>query len=175
MKFRLCYLLFVCLIFSSCDTLTEGESVFLDVELDGICFEVNSIQNGVQVTVLSDPSTVLDIGPALARDNLSREDVIGARLTEATLRLIFPVESDFTIIEDAELSVTGSGGSRQVASLSTFSPSRSASLNANSNDISNIVGATSFQASLQFNGATSVSERVVIEGSITIRVEVQEL
>lgn len=147
----------------------------MDVELDGICFEVNGIQNGVQVTVLSDPNTVLDIGPALSRDNLSREDVIGARLTEANLRLIFPVESDFTIIEDASLSVNGSGGSREVASLATFSPSRSASLSSNNNDISNIVGATSFQASLQFDGASTLSERVVIEGSITIRVEVQEL
>ena len=175
MNYRLIYLLLVCFIFSSCDTLTDGESVFLRVELDEICFEVNRIQDGVQVTVLSDASNVLDIGPALARDNLSKEDVIGARLTEATVRLIFPVESDLSIIEDAALSLTAFGTSRQVAGLSTLPSSRNASLAPTNSDVSSIVSASTFQATLQFDGASDINERVVIEGSITIEVEVQDL
>ena len=175
MNYRQICLLLVCILLSSCDTLTEGESVFLLVELDEICFEVDRIQEGVPVTVLSDANTVLDIGPALARDNLSKEDVIGARLTEATVRLIFPVESDLTIIEDAQLSLTSGGTSRQVASLSTLPSSRNASLAPSDSDVSSIVQATSFQASLRFDGASDINERTVIEGSITIQVEVQEL
>ena len=175
MKSRLAYLVFVCVLFSGCDTLTDPESVFLSVEIDEICFEVDRLQNGILVSVLSDANTVLDIGPALARDNLSKDDVIGARLTDANLRLIFPVESNLTIIEDAELNLIGSSGARQVAALATFPASRNASLTPSSTDVSSIVRAASFQASLQFDGASDVNERVVIEGSITIEVEVQDI
>ena len=176
MNLRLYIVLAVCLFFSSCDTLTqEGESVFLRVELEEICFEVNGIENGTQVTVVSDGSTILDIGPALATNNLNREDVVGATLESATLRLIFPVESNLNIIEDAQLSLLSSSGSRQVASEASFASTRNASMTPNNNNIANIVSPSTFQASLQFDGASQISERVVIEGSIIIEVEVQEL
>ena len=158
---------------SGCDTLIEEDDpLFLLIEFDELCFEVSSISDGGDVSIALSSADVLDIGPSLDRENFTKDDVIGAEVTSANLRMVFPIESDLSIIRDARLTV---GGSRTVATATTFSSSRSASLNLTGENIASIVRGTNFQAGLSFTGTADVSERVVIEGSITIQVEVEEL
>ena len=167
-----CLLLLLILI-GGCDTLIEEDDpLFLLIEFDEVCFEVNSITDGGSVTISLDNADLLDIGPFLTRENFTKDEVVSAEVTSANLRLVFPIEQDLNIISDARLTL---GGNTTVATATTFGASRSASLSLTGNNVASIVRGTNFQAGLSFTGEADISERVVIEGSITIQVEIEEL
>ena len=170
---RTAWLFLAFFLINGCDTLIEEDDpIFLLVEFDEICFEINSISTGGDVTISLSGSDLLDIGPFLDRENFTKDDVVRAEVTAANLRLVFPINTDLSIIEDARLTV---GGSRTVATSSSFSGTRSASLTLTGDNIASVVRGTNFPAALSFTGTQNVSERVVIEGSMTIQVEVEEL
>ena len=163
---------------SGCDSLTDGsgESIFLNTTIEDICFELSSISNGQSVSVGAVAADAIDIGPFLDQQNFSKSDVVGAQVTSVRLRMIFPIQESLASIRDVTVRLSStSGGGTAVASLSTFSDSRSANLETNGASVSSIVSGTSFQAILDLTGASNISEDVVIEAEIAIQVEVAGL
>ncbi len=173
------YSVFVALVLlSSCDTLDTGsdDSILLNTTIEELCFEFSGITAGQAASALANAEDSIDLGPFLDGQNFDKSDILSAEVTSAQLRMIFPIEASLSAIRDVSLQLTSGGGNTvQVASAASLGDTRRASLTTAPTDIGNLAASSSFRAALSFEGATSISEDVVIEGEIVIRVEVAGL
>ena len=164
----------ILLLTSGCDTLDldPGQSIILTTSTGEICFRFTGVSADGSKSILSVDS--FDLGAFLEQEGFSKAEVISATVSSADMRLVFPLGESLDMLERATVSLRASGaGEVAVASASSFSDTRSTSLQVQSSNIGGIVRASSFQGVLEFDGAQTVSDDIEISVELDIRIEVE--
>ncbi len=162
----------VLLLTTGCDALdvVPGESISLSTSRV-ICFEFSNVTDGQSKTITS--TDILDLDSFLADQGFTKSEVIGAEVTGITMRLRFPSQVDFSVLEDASLSLRAGSINTTIGNSSNLGSSRTVSLNETGSDVGSLIRASSFQGELDLTGAASLQDEFLIEVELDFSVEVE--
>ncbi len=162
----------VLLLTTACDALdvVPGDSISLTTSRV-ICFEFSNITDGQSKTITS--TDILDLDAYLADQGFTKSEVIGAEVTGITMRLRFPSQADFSVIENASLSLRAGSINTTIGNSSNLGTSRTANLNETGSNVGSVIRASSFQGELDLTGAASLQDDFLIEVELDISVEVE--
>ena len=165
-------LLAVVLISFGCDGLEVtpgGDSIFLSTSRV-ICFEFQDVDNGAGKTIVSSDS--FDLGSFLSGEGFAKSEIIGARVTDISLRLRFPGQENLSVFSDARVSLRANS-TTTIGTASNFGNERATALTISGNDIGAIVRAASFQGVLEITGADDIQDDFLVEVEVDFDVEVE--
>lgn len=161
---------FAALLLSSCDTV-GSDSIFLTASNQELTFsfDADDITPGTSSVVVS--TNQLDLGPFLEAQGALRSEVIGARIEQARLDVIFPVQETLSFLDEATLELGGSAA----ASQTDFPSSDRAALTPNATrDIGDLVAGPAFPGRLRFQAnRITAGESYQLRVTLTIEIELE--
>ena len=162
----------ILLLTTGCDALdvAAGDSIFLNSSRV-VCFEFTNLASGASKIVVS--TDTIDLDAFLSDEGFSKSEIIGAEVSDITVRLRFPGQENLSAIDRIILSLRAGSTNTTIATSSALGSERSINIPTSGNDIGRIVQAASFQAVLDITGAKNISDDITLEVELDFNVELQ--
>lgn len=160
------------LLVTGCDALdiAPGDSIFLNTS-QVICFEFTGITAGESKSITS--TDAIDLSAFLADRASSKDEILGAEVTDITLRMRFPGQGDLSTIEEATIALQSGSTTRNVGSSNSLGSGRNVIIPSTSSNIGSILQAASFRGVLDVTGMETTQEDFLLEVEVEISIEVQ--
>ncbi len=169
------YLPFVALLalfLAGCDIIESVGTITLQPTNQTVTFRFTNVQNGISREVVGDASLSLD--SYLRGEGFSAADVVGARVTGASVRLSSPLGEALDLFRDIDVSLqSGTAGPVTVASLASLPDRLTADLNTSRRDVTAFVQGGAFQGLLGLVGTRNVQDDVVLNVTLTFEIDVE--
>ena len=177
------FLIAALMFLASCDSNSSGggDTIFLTHEIseaaDGKPIQFTFSSSQIQIGTLQDVrcNCDIDIGPYLATQSFTKEEIISVNVTAAELVMLFPINKDHTFLNAAILKLEGIKNTiTEVANQPNFPSARESSLIVLPNrDVAGFFTRPSFGAILQIDAITlDDDENYQIGLVLTVLIEV---
>ena len=164
-----------------CDTAGMTDSIILvhtvDEDVSGepirFAFSSGDVSSG-SLTAITCGCT-LDIGAFLQSNSFSKAEILGARITGARVKSVFPIGQRLNYLDEIRLTLVGGGSSVDVAGSDSFSSTQEKALTVTSgNSVAAVLRASGFSARLGIDpSATMGNTDYELEIEFTVEFEME--
>ncbi len=157
---------------SGCEVLEEVGVITLQPATVEMSFRFSNTLTGISREVTSEETLNLD--DLLADNQYTREEVVAARVTRASIRLTTPFQETLEAISDIEIALQSSQrGPDVVATLANPPADKNASMDVSGRAIGAYAENGPFQGVLSLVGAKDVDEDYLVFVTLTVEVDVE--